>query len=218
MYIRNCKKCGKEIIHKDEKNLKRAIKENKICISCSNKTKFIGKNNPMFGRTHTEETKQKIKEKRKLQTFSFEDIEKMSIAGKKRCEEYNHWLGRKHKPETIDKLRVLHSKKIVNNKWHPSFNIEACRIIENYGKKYGYNFQHAMNGGEYFIEDLGYWVDGYDKEKNVVIEYYEIGHKYYIDRDEIRIQHIKNHLHCNVIILREWDENDKKLINEILNT
>lgn len=215
MYVRNCKNCGREIIHKDEKNLKRAIRLDKICLYCSNKIKSTGENNGMFGKSHSEESKQKIKEKRKLQVFSEEDIEKMSIAGKKRCEEYNHWLGRKHKSETIDKLRVIHSKKIINNKWHPSFNITACNIIENYGKKYGYNFQHAMNGGEYFIKELGYWVDGYDKEKNVVIEYYETGHKYYIEKDEIRIQNIKNHLNCEVIILREWDDNDIKLINEL---
>jgi hypothetical protein len=215
MYIRNCKKCGKEVIHKDEKNYNRALKENKICVSCSSKIKSSGENNAMFGKTHSNETKQKIKEKRKLQTFSVEDIEKMSIAGKKRCEEYNHWLGRKHKSETIDKLRVIHSKKIINNKWHPSFNIEACKVIENYGKKYGYNFLHAMNGGEYFISELGYWVDGYDVEKNTVIEYYEKGHKYYIEKDAIRIQNIKNHLKCDIIILREWNDDDISLINEL---
>jgi len=33
-----------------------------------------------------------------------------------------------------------------------------------------------MNGGEHFIPELGYWVDGYDKNKNIVIEYYETRH------------------------------------------
>jgi len=61
-----------------------------------------------------------------------------------------------------------------------------------------------MNGGEYFIEELGYWLDGYDKEKNVGIEYYEKAHKYFIEKDEIRINKIKNHLDCDIIILKEW--------------
>jgi hypothetical protein len=60
-----------------------------------------------------------------------------------------------------------------------------------------------MNGGEYFIEELGYWVDGYDKEKNVVIEYYENAHQYFVFEDEIRIKKIKENLNCEVIILKE---------------
>jgi len=203
MYKRNCKRCGKEVIHKDEKNLKRAIKLNKICSSCSNSIKAIGEKNSMYGKKHTEETKQKIKEKRKLQTFSKETIEKLSIASKRRCEEFNHWIGRKHKEDTIKKMRTTYSKKMVDNKWHPSFNITACEIIEKYGKKYGYDFQHAMNGGEFFIEELGYWVDGYDRNKNTVIEYYEKSHLYSIERDEKRIKDIEEHLKCNVIILKE---------------
>jgi hypothetical protein len=77
--------------------------------------------------------------------------------------------------------------------------------IEEYGKQYGFNFQHALNGGEFFIEELGYWVDGYDKEKNVVIEYYEPAHKYFVERDEKRINNIKEFLNCEVIILKEWE-------------
>ena len=217
MFKRQCKQCGNDVFHKDEKNLKRALRENRICTSCSNTIKAVGEKNSMFGKKHTQSTIEKIKEKRKFQIITEDAITNMSIAGKRRCEEYNHWLGRKHKPETIDKLRVLHSKKIINNKWHPAFNISACNIIENYGKKYGYNFQHAMNGGEFFIEELGYWVDGYDVNKNVVIEYYETGHKYYEDKDEIRIKNIIQHLNCEVVILREWDDADIALISELEN-
>ena len=215
MYVRNCKKCGKEIIHKDEKNLKRALKANKNCLYCSNSEKASGENNSMFGKTHSEEAKQKIREKRKLQITTQETRDKLSIIHKQRLEEYNHWVGRSHSNSAKEKMRITASKRIIENKWHPSFNIEACNVIQNYGKKYGYNFQHALNGGEYFIEELGYWVDGYDIEKNVVIEYYEIGHKYYIDKDETRMQNIKNHLNCDVIILREWIETDIILINEL---
>lgn len=52
----------------------------------------------------------------------------------------------------------------------PNYNINVIPIIEEYGKKYGYNFQHAENGGEYYVDGLGYYLDGYDKENNVVIE------------------------------------------------
>jgi hypothetical protein len=100
---------------------------------------------------------------------------------------------------------LIAANRIHDNKWHPSFNVKACDIIEKYGKDNGYNFQHALNGGEFFIRELGYWVDGYDIEKNVVIEYYETAHKQMIEKDEIRIEKIKNTLNCEVIILKEWE-------------
>ena len=203
MYKRICPKCGEEIVYKTKKILNKSIKLNKNCKSCVQKTAKLGDKNGMFGKHHSKETKEKIKEKRKLQEFSEETCDKMSISAKQRLEEYNHWLGRKHKDESKDKMRLTAANRIFNNKWHPSFNITACNIIENYGKENGYNFQHALNGGEYFIKELGYWVDGYDKEKNVVIEYYENAHQYFIKEDELRINKIKETLNCEIIILKE---------------
>jgi len=37
-----------------------------------------------------------------------------------------------------------------------------------------------MNGGEYYIKELGCWLDGYDKVNNVAYEYDE---KYHFDKD-----------------------------------
>jgi hypothetical protein len=210
MYKRICPTCKKEIFHKTKKILNKSIKLNSNCNSCAQKIAKAGNKNGMFGKHHSEETILKIKEKRKLQIFSKETRDKMSIIAKQRLEEYNHWIGRKHKEETINKMKIVGANRIYDNKWHPSFNVVACEIIENYGKENGYNFQHAMNGGEYFIKELGYWVDGYDKEKNVVIEYYEKAHQYFINEDELRIKKLKETLNCEIIILKEVD---LKIIN-----
>lgn len=88
----------------------------------------------------------------------------------------------------------------------PNYNINSIPIIEEYGKKYGYNFQHAENGGEYYIEGLGYYLDGYDKEKNVVIEVDE-SHHFNKDgslkkRDIIRQEKIEKLLGCKFIRIR----------------
>jgi len=61
--------------------------------------------------------------------------------------------------------------------------------------------EHAENGGEFKV--LGYFVDGYSKEKNVVIEYYEKHHKYQANRDKQRKQEIVNYLNCEFIELNE---------------
>jgi len=85
----------------------------------------------------------------------------------------------------------------------PNFNPIACQKIDEYGRTFGYKFQHAMNGGE--VKVVGYSLDGYDKEKNVVIEYNEKYHNTPIQRkkDELRKQRIIEHLNCKFIELRE---------------
>lgn len=61
-------------------------------------------------------------------------------------------------------------------KWVPNFNPIGCKIIDRYGEEHGYNFKHALNGGEYHIKELNYWVDGYDYHNNIVIEIDERHH------------------------------------------
>ena len=63
--------------------------------------------------------------------------------------------------------------------------------------------QHAENGGEFHINELGYWVDGYSKEKNIVIEYYEKFHSKNIERDLRRQTEITKLLNCEFIIIKE---------------
>lgn len=88
----------------------------------------------------------------------------------------------------------------------PNYNINSISIIEEYGKKHGYNFQHAENGGEYYIKSLGYFVDAYDKEKNVVLE---IDEPYHFNtdgslknKDVIRQEEIIKELDCKFIRLK----------------
>jgi hypothetical protein len=97
----------------------------------------------------------------------------------------------------------------------PKSNPLACKYIDGLNKGYKWNLQHAMNGGEYFIKDLGYWVDGYDKEKNIIVEYDESHHFYkngdLKDNDVSRMNEIKKLLNCRFLrynsmseTLREW--------------
>jgi hypothetical protein len=106
------------------------------------------------------------------------------------------------------KVRIATIKRIEKNKLNgnqlvPNFNPNACKIIDEYGKRNEYNFQHAMNGGEFYIKELGYWVDGYDKENNIVLE---IDEKQHFDKngklkpkDIKRMNEIKKFLGCKFI-------------------
>lgn len=71
----------------------------------------------------------------------------------------------------LEKMLNLNGQKIV-----PKFNINACKIFDEISEQTKTNIQHALNGGEYYIKELGFWVDGYDFENNIVYEYDERHH------------------------------------------
>jgi hypothetical protein len=112
-----------------------------------------------------------------------------------------------HSVETKNKMsskhRINRSILIQNTIQFPNFNPKACYIIDEYGKQNNYKFKHALNGGEFYIKELGYWVDGYDEEKNVVIEYQEKHHltPKYIEKDKKRKEEIKKILNSKIIFI-----------------
>lgn len=93
----------------------------------------------------------------------------------------NAWLGRKHSEESKEKTRLSTIKYIENCKgtYKCRYNKNSIKFINELNHKFGWNLQHAENGGEICIG--GYYVDGYDKDLNIVFEYDEVGH--YIDRE-----------------------------------
>ena len=138
------------------------------------------------------ETKEKMSNSFKGRRYSYETRKRMSQSRKRYFEnmtdaEYENYC---------NKMRICHTNKL---NVFPAYNKNSILMIEDYGKKNGYNFQHAENGGEYFIKELGYWVDAYDKEKNVVLEIDEQHH--FVNgrlrlKDIVRQKRIERHLNC----------------------
>ncbi len=242
-WIRKCKECNRDIIHLSHKYYKAALKKNTLCKSCGNS--FKGKHHSEeTKKAHSEKMKgndygkyrkitpelcEKISKSRKgiipwnkgtvgLQPKSEETRKKLSAslkAGGKLKGDNNP----AKRPDVKQKLRLAFIEQIKKLKgtYKVMYNPFACKVINAYGIKYGYNFQHAENGGEFFIKKLGYTVDGYDPINNTVIEYYEPKHRKFEKKDYIRQTEITNFLKCKFIIIREWEENDKRLISELLN-
>lgn len=154
----------------------------------------IGRNAWNKGKKQTEDVKQKISDK------------KMGQVGP--------WLGKKRSMEDRRKMRIGALNRLKNRfgQIHPNYNPKACKAIDDYGKKYGYCFQHAENGGEFYIKELGYWVDGYDKEKNTVLEFDEKHHYRFKDKDMVRQNEIIEHLNCAFIRLNDHGQEILKLI------
>ena len=108
----------------------------------------------------------------------------------------------KNKTENLkgrDKVTVICDIQVM-----PSFNPEACQIFDQIMKETSTYIQHAMNGGEYYIKELGYWLDGYDKENNIVYEFDEKHHKYQQEKDSIRQKEIENFLKCKFLRLNNY--------------
>lgn len=149
--------------------------------------------------------KRKISESKKIWWASLTNEEKKELGNKIS----NGKVGYKRSPETKRKLRKARIRQreiAVNNgnQLHPSYNLDAIPILEQFAEENDLNLMHAENGGEYYIEELGYWVDGYDPEKNVVVEYYEKFHERQKERDDRRKQEIVEYLDCEFIILEEY--------------
>lgn len=128
---------------------------------------------------------------------------------------YKEYFGLEESNKISETRRRYYIERIIKltGSYHPNYNKDSIPIIEQYGKENGYNFQHAENGGEFHIRDLGYWVDAYDKEKNVVLEIDEEHHfkedGTYIERDLIRQTQIINNLGCKFIRIKYEKNTDR---------
>jgi len=105
----------------------------------------------------------------------------------------------------LRRIKEIERDKFNGNQLIPSYNPKACEIFDKISLKENIHIQHAMNGGEFYIKALGYWVDGYDDENNTVYEFDEKYHNSEKQRnkDFIREQELINFLECKFIRIKE---------------
>lgn len=111
--------------------------------------------------------------------------------------------------EYRNKKRLQYAKCVeLGTKPKCCFNPKACAIFDVISAKEGIKIQHAMNGGEFMVPNLGFFVDGYDAENNIVYEYDE---KYHFSggklrqKDVERQKLIEEELKCKFIRLKDED-------------
>jgi len=208
-WVKNCPKCGKEQCYSCKNKISKSLKgkytkENHwlynktLNIETINKMSLsaMGDKNSFYGKQHKKETLLNFSENRK---------------GIK-----NGMFGKTHSEHTKEKMRILtildlRKKGIVlgNN----NFNPNACRYFDELNKQNGWNLQHALNGGE--IEICGYFVDGYNKFRNIVVEYDEPHHEKLSikNKDVIHQNRIINHINPTEF----WRYNEKtKILYKVL--
>lgn len=108
--------------------------------------------------------------------------------------------GKHHTNETKKKMRlgmIKYKNKLYNCHIRANYNSNLIPILDEIAKEHGWHLQHAENGGEVFVD--GYFLDAYDKENNIVVEYDEAKHYEngkLRDKDIERQNNIIDKLHC----------------------
>lgn len=116
-------------------------------------------------------------------------------------------------PEARRKIRLKHIEIIEEHKFNggqmkPNYNSKACEYFNKLMLETNIFIQHAENGGEFYIKELGYWVDGYDNENNIVYEWDEKHHfdkatGLLYEKDIYKQLEIEKQLNCSTIRIKQ---------------
>jgi hypothetical protein len=234
-WVRSCPECKTDIVYANKWYYESCCKLNRLCKVCSKKGSrngFFGKHiseesknkirekyrqkNPSdfywFGKNLSEETKNKLRENRKRnpikKTKEQLKTHSLSMAGNQ------FRKGIPHTEETKLLLRSKMVEKIRQEKGiiSPNYNKTSCLYFEWLNKWNGWNGQYALNGGERYIKELGYWINYYEANHNVVVEWDEKRHynpNGLLKKEDVRrMNRIKKHLNCRFF---RYNEKTKEL-------
>lgn len=178
-----CSVCNKVTEYSTKSNYRRAIRENRtMCIPCR------GKANKGLKRTE---------EQRKL-------ISKRTQEVMKSPEIWDKFIAAMKSDEHREKKRILYAKqKEKCGKDAPLYNSKACEFFDELNKENGWSGRHAKNGGEVSVG--GFWLDYYEPNLNLVIEWDERHHKYPKKKkqDEYRAEYIIKKIGCKFLRIDE---------------
>lgn len=187
MYERDCPSCHKKVSYLDYRHWWRAESGKSVCRSCSKK----GKPNGRLGIKHSEETKEKIRfgnmGKHRVSVSTRNKLSrarkgmKFPLEWKRKMWDRTPWnKGKSHSEETKFKLRIATINHLRKNgvkfgcDGASNFNTNACQFIDRLNSLFGWEIRHAKNGGE--VEIYGYFVDGFDEKRRIIVEYDEPRH------------------------------------------
>jgi hypothetical protein len=193
---RNCPKCNDIIYYSNGNNAFKAEKSNKKCKKCSGNYRKYSSNSIDWNKNCP------ICDK--VQTYNDYRSFKDAIVLNSRCLKCAN-------KETSNRDYIIKQRRERRLKQHtPQFNFNACKYFDLLNEQKNWNLQHALNGGE--IRIIGYSLDAYDKERNIVVEYDEPAHYNNIgqlkQKDVLRQQRIITHLGCKFF---RYNEKTKEL-------
>lgn len=175
-WIRHCPECDDEIYYSKPKYQKVCEKRGSTCKKCQNKKLSIQRKGiTIFDRLG----KKKSLLMKARQSASLKGVPKPKFWTENMKGENNPNFGNKWTDVQRSKARRRMANMVKDRKWtHRNYNPIACKYLDELSLKTGWKLQHAKNGGEKIIE--GYFVDGYDSRRRIIVEYDEPIH-YYAD-------------------------------------
>ncbi|MEW6615423.1 MAG: helix-turn-helix transcriptional regulator [Thermodesulfobacteriota bacterium] len=97
----------------------------------------------------------------------------------------------------MDSMSDTQRQKYFKGDFQPQYNPKACRWFEIFDKTNNTKGMYATNGGEFFIETLGYFLDYINHDLKLIMDWdeefhYDINGSLY-ERDKIRQQNIEKY-------------------------
>ena len=130
-----------------------------------------GKNNPFYGKHLSREHKLKIGKANKGKKISEETRQKLRLArlGKHLTEESKRKV-------RLARLMTIKKIKFEGNQVIPSYNSNACKFFAKFDQENNTDGMYATNGGEYHVEELGYFPDYFNPDLKLIMEWDEERH------------------------------------------
>lgn len=178
-WIKTCPKCQYQQNYKNKIQLNKAIRNNTICKTCKIKSQELWK---LTREWSLHEQYKGITWKKNCHRCNSEQVYKNRRS-------YNKSV--KRNTVCLKCQSIVRRATSINN---PNYNPKACEYFEYLNQENGWNLQHALNGGE--VKILQYWLDAYDRDRNIVVEYDELRHRYRLTQDIQRQNNIVRHLGC----------------------
>lgn len=104
--------------------------------------------------------------------------------------------GKKDSKETKRKKKIAAANRILRDKQLPAIGLNETKLLDEQEK-----INHCKIIRQYYIKELGTWLDGYCKETNTVYEVYEKIHDKNVQKDLQRENDICNLLGSDFIII-----------------
>lgn len=231
-YSRPCPQCNELIFHKNQKALNQAFrigsKPCRSCVAknqyekrvkegtwnCTNKGLTIKREKPTFWKLCPVDGCEEL-----IGYTTLYKLKQNPTTVCKKCarntDEVNDKIRNAIKNESVETRRKRRTsaikrtqQSVIDGKLlQPNYNKSSITILETKALELGItDLMHAENGGEFYIKELGYWVDGYSPSKNIVFEFDEPAHfnrdGLLKKRDQIRQKEIEQYLKCLFIRIR----------------
>jgi len=195
----NCMFCGNPLTKRQITMIKTKKREIYFCSKeCSYQSPLRGNkiSNSSKGKELSKETKYKIS--KKLSEIMIGNTSGSGNRGNYLSEEHkqkisksliDHEVNEKtrekiSKSNRLTTIRILEKRLKNGEQLVPNWNPKACDYFDEFDLNNNTQGQHARNGGEFHIKELGYWVDYINHDKKLIMEYDEDYHFTDIQREK----------------------------------